>query len=117
LITPEQISLCIDKARTLRAVACARPVTETLKRANDTGEIVASIEREGAWIMETPQVFERELLCRAYERVIQDQLAVTDEVSAVQHLGAKVYVVGNSSPNPKITYPADLVLAEKQLSR
>ena len=38
---------------------------------------------------------------------------MTDEVSAVQHLGVEVFVVGNESPNPKITHPADLRLAEK----
>jgi 2-C-methyl-D-erythritol 4-phosphate cytidylyltransferase len=113
LITPEQITRCIQKARELKAVACARPVTETLKRADVRGAITESIERDGAWVMETPQVFQRELLCAAYERVLRDGLRVTDEVSAVQHLGAEVFVVENASPNLKITHPADLLLAEK----
>lgn len=115
LITPEQIGRCIEKARELKAVACARPVNETLKRADKRGVITGSIDRAHAWIMETPQVFDRELLCEAFDLVLRDGITVTDEVSAVQHLGASVFVVENASPNLKITHPADLALAEKLL--
>lgn len=115
LITPEQITRCIQRAEEVAAVACARPVTETLKRVAADGSISGSIERDGAWIMETPQVFDRALLCHAYARVIQDGLAVTDEVSAVQHFGSSVFVLDNPSPNPKITHPSDLPLAERLL--
>ncbi len=117
LITPEQIARCIAKAREYKAVACARPVTETLKRVDARGVIADSIDRDGAWIMETPQVFERALLCDAYDRVVREGLLVTDEVSAVQHHGAEVFVLDNPQPNPKITYPADLEMAERLLAR
>ena len=117
LITPEQISRCIAKARACSAVACARPVTETLKRVDERGVITGSIERDGAWVMETPQVFSRSLLCRAYERVVAEGALVTDEVSAVQRLGAEVFVVENPLPNPKITFAADLRFAEQLISR
>ena len=113
LITPEQITRCIAKADECGAVACARPVTETLKRVDSHHIITGNMERNGAWIMETPQVFDRALLCEAYESVMRDKLTVTDEVSAVQHIGAKVAVIDNLSPNPKITHPADLALAER----
>ncbi len=116
LITPEQIARCIEKAREVKAVACARPITETMKRVSADGSISGSIERNGAWIMETPQVFDRALLCAAYDRVVREALPVTDEVSAVQHLGIAVQVIGNPSPNPKITYPGDLAFAERWLS-
>lgn len=116
LITPAQISACIARARQTRAAACARPVVETLKRVDAQGIIEGSIPREGAWIMETPQVFDREVLCAAYERVLLDGLLVTDEVSAVQHLGIPVHVQDNPSPNLKITYPADLDLAAQLLA-
>jgi len=115
LITPEQISRCVNRAREARAVACARPVTETLKRVSSSGVITASVDREGTWIMETPQVFERHLLCQAYEQVMQQNLLVTDEVSAVQLTGAEVFVLDNPESNLKITYPSDLLLAEQLL--
>lgn len=113
LISVAQVARCIEAARNQAAVACARPMTETLKRCDDEGRISESIDRANAWIMETPQVFRRELLVRAYDAVIRDHLLVTDEVSAVQHLGEPVFVVENSEPNPKITFPADIVLAER----
>lgn len=113
LISVRQITRCIEAARTQAAAACARPMTETLKRCDSDGRITSSIDRANAWIMETPQVFKRDLLVRAYEAVIRDQVLVTDEVSAVQHLGEPVFVIENSEPNPKITFPADIVLAQR----
>ncbi|MDP1588417.1 MAG: 2-C-methyl-D-erythritol 4-phosphate cytidylyltransferase [Prosthecobacter sp.] len=113
LISVDQITRCIGAARTQAAVACARPMTETLKRCDSDGRITDSIDRANAWIMETPQVFQRELLVRAYDAVIRDSLLVTDEVSAVQHLGEPVFVVENAEPNPKITFPADILLAQR----
>jgi 2-C-methyl-D-erythritol 4-phosphate cytidylyltransferase len=113
LISVAQITRCIEAARTQAAVACARPMTETLKRCDSAGRIIDSIDRANAWIMETPQVFQRDLLVKAYDAVIRDGLQVTDEVSAVQHLGASVHVVENFELNPKITFPADILLAQR----
>lgn len=115
LISPVQISKCIAAAREQRAVACARPMTETIKRVDADGRITESLDRNGVWVMETPQVFAKDLLVSAYEAVIRDGALVTDEVSAVQHVGVAVVVVDNPSPNPKITFPADLVFAENFL--
>lgn len=113
LITSAQIARCVHRARQAAAVACARPVTETLKRANSAGCIVESIDRTNMWIMETPQVFRRALLLEAYQNVLEEGVAVTDEVSAMQMLGVPVCVVENTSPNIKITFPSDLALAER----
>lgn len=115
LITPEQISKCISAAREQQAVACARPMTETIKRTDARGRITDSLDRTGVWVMETPQVFAKDLLLSAYEAVIRDGALVTDEVSAVQHVGVEVFVVDNPAPNPKITFPADLTFAENFL--
>jgi 2-C-methyl-D-erythritol 4-phosphate cytidylyltransferase len=115
LITPLQISKCITAARLRGAAACARPMTETLKRADADSRVTDSIDRNGVWVMETPQVFQRDLLVRAYQEVLQNDAVVTDEVSAIQHLRADVFVIENTEPNPKITFPADLTAAEKHL--
>ncbi len=113
LISVAQITRCVEAAQTKAAVACARPMTETLKRCDTTGRIIDSIDRANAWIMETPQVFQRALLVKAYDAVLRDGLHVTDEVSAVQHLGEFVHVVENFEINPKITFPADILLAQR----
>ncbi len=115
LISRDQISKCITAAREKQAVACARPMTETIKRADASGRICESLDRAGVWVMETPQVFTKPLLVRAYEAVIREGVLVTDEVSAMQHIGVPVFVIENTAPNPKITFPSDLTLAERFL--
>ncbi|HYY13490.1 MAG TPA: 2-C-methyl-D-erythritol 4-phosphate cytidylyltransferase, partial [Chthoniobacterales bacterium] len=62
--------------------------------------------------MQTPQVFARELLVDAYEALAAKSISVTDEVSAVQHLGRKVVLVPNQDFNFKITYPRDFLIVE-----
>jgi 2-C-methyl-D-erythritol 4-phosphate cytidylyltransferase len=62
--------------------------------------------------MQTPQVFERKLLEEAYVTVFTKNLRITDEVSAVEHLGRKVVLVSSEDSNFKITYERDLPLAE-----
>lgn len=117
LIHPGQISRCIEKARATGAAASARPVSETLKRVDGEGRVSGSVDRNNLWIMETPQVFSRTLLTEAYEAVLRDGALVTDEVSALERLGHPVWLVDNPAPNPKITWPADLALAERLLER
>ena len=115
LIHSSQISRCLAKARETGAAASARPVSETLKRADASGRVCGSVDRAGLWIMETPQVFARPLLVQSYEAVLREGLLVTDEVSALERLGHPVWLVDNPTPNPKITWPPDLAVAERLL--
>lgn len=115
LIDPAQISRCLARAAETGAAASARRVTETLKRADAEGRVTGGIDRDGVWIMETPQVFRLPLLKAAYTEVIRENAAVTDEVSAAERAGNPVWLVENSRPNPKITLPGDLETAERLL--
>lgn len=117
LITPEQIERVLAECRISGAAALASPVKDTLKRADQQRAVVESISREDVYAMETPQIFERDLILRAYEAVRAQQLMITDEVSAVELLNHKVRLVPNEQPNFKITYPADLPLAGFVLSQ
>lgn len=112
LVSPIDIDRCVKAAHTHRASALARRVTETLKRSNAEDFSSAGVSREHLWFMETPQVFEVGLLRQAYEFVTQNDLIVTDEVSAVEALGFHVKLIESEHPNLKITTPADLKLAE-----
>jgi 2-C-methyl-D-erythritol 4-phosphate cytidylyltransferase len=111
LIHPADIDRCVHAAATHAAIALARRVTETLKRADPADFCVASVSREHLWLMETPQVFGTALLQTAYAELAARQLTVTDEVSALQAIGARVKFIESTHPNPKITCPADLALA------
>jgi len=111
LVNGAMIERCLEAARNTGASACARPVTDTLKRINDEGFIIESVDRTKLWAIETPQIFRAELLRRAYAEVIAAGAYVTDETSAVQRAGAPVALVATPEWNSKITYPADLEVA------
>lgn len=108
LVTGTMIERCLESARNTGASACARPVTDTLKRINDEGFIIDSVDREGLWAVETPQIFRAELLRHAYAEVIATGGHVSDETSAVQAAGAPVALVETPEWNGKITFPDDL---------
>ena len=117
LITPEQIGTVFEACRQHGAAALAEPVTDTLKRADENRVVNGAVERKGLYAMQTPQIFSRDLLVKAYEAVAAKNLSVTDEVSAVELLGAKVLLVPHDEFNLKITYPRDLLLAQSYLTR
>lgn len=115
LITPAQITRCIEAAKQHGAAASAAPITDTVKRADAAKRVSAHVEREDLWAMETPQVFETSLLKHAYEKIIAAGQTVTDEVSAIERLGHPIQLVPNETPNPKITFAEDLKTAAKLL--
>jgi 2-C-methyl-D-erythritol 4-phosphate cytidylyltransferase len=112
LVTPEQVERVFAECREHRAAASTEPVTDTLKRADKDLYVIASVDRDQLYVMQTPQIFERELLEEAYRAVFTEKLRITDEVSAVEHLGRKVVLVPNNDFNFKITCQRDLRLAE-----
>lgn len=116
LVRPIEIERVFAAAQKHGAAALAAPVADTLKRANAERLVTASIEREGLFAMQTPQIFARSLLEEAYAKVRADGLSITDEVSAVQHLGREVVLVANDAPNFKLTFSTDLALAEAILA-
>ncbi|MFI3243194.1 MAG: 2-C-methyl-D-erythritol 4-phosphate cytidylyltransferase [Akkermansia sp.] len=112
LIAPKYIKDCLAVAQQTGAAACAHPIVDTLKRAdaNDCS-LPEVVSREHLWGMETPQIFSRQLLLKAYDYVRQHGCVVTDEVSAVEQLGQATSLV-SGGVNLKITMPYDLALAE-----
>lgn len=112
LITAAAIERVFDVAQEYGAAALAAPMNDTLKRATSDFVVCGSVDRERLYAMQTPQVFARELLEQAYERVAADAAMITDEVSAIEHIGRPVFLVANDEYNFKITFPHDLRLAE-----
>jgi len=117
LITPEQIERVFQCCRKHGAAALAEAVTDTLKRADVDLAVAGAVERHRLYAMQTPQIFERQLLERAYRAVAAKRMPVTDEVSAVELLGGKVALVVNDDFNFKVTYERDLWLAEFVLQK
>jgi 2-C-methyl-D-erythritol 4-phosphate cytidylyltransferase len=111
LITPREIDRVYLAAKKHGAAVLATPVPDTLKLASSDGVVCGSIERENVFAMQTPQIFARQLLHEAYDRVAKEARHVTDEVSAVQNI-AKVAIVRAEDENMKITFANDLAIAE-----
>jgi 2-C-methyl-D-erythritol 4-phosphate cytidylyltransferase len=117
LVTPDQIDAVYMAAREHGAASLVAPVSDTLKRASPEGFVLESIDRRNVYAMQTPQVFARDVLQESYLRLAELGHAVTDEVSAVELLGRAVFLVPADGPNFKITFKADLDLAETVLRR
>ena len=86
----------------------AVPVADTLKREDTGGRVDATIAREGLWQAQTPQMFRYGVLTRA----LADARSVTDEAGAIEAAGLAPKLVKGDATNLKVTYPADLPLAE-----
>jgi 2-C-methyl-D-erythritol 4-phosphate cytidylyltransferase len=116
LISSSTISKAMLFATKCGAVALAAPVVETLKKADNDGLLVGSIDRSGLWTMQTPQIFRRDWLVAAYELVVARGARVTDETSAVEMAGFPVRLLQSGDWNVKVTYPTDLELARSLFS-
>lgn len=92
------------------AAILATPVTSTLKRVSADMTIVETVNREGLWEAQTPQVFRRDLLEKAFAH--DAAATATDEAQLMEAIGQKVTVVRGSPINLKITSREDLRLAE-----
>lgn len=95
------------------AAILADPVSSTLKRVDSKQRVEATVDRQRLWAAQTPQVFRRELLLKAY--AARAGKAVTDDASLVEALGETVTIVQGSPLNLKITTRDDLRLAEQIL--
>ncbi|OOF55634.1 2-C-methyl-D-erythritol 4-phosphate cytidylyltransferase [Rodentibacter myodis] len=95
----------------------AIPVTDTIKRANQTGEIIATEDRSQLWQAQTPQFFPSLSLKKALKDGLKQNNIITDEASAMELAGFRPHLVAGRSDNIKVTRPEDLALAEFYLTR
>lgn len=112
LVRPDLVERIFELARTHDGAASAAPVTDTLKRADDNHVVIGGVDRAHLFAVQTPQIFRRDLLEKACHAVSDAGLEVTDEISAVERAGGRIVLLPNEEPNFKITYQADLLLAE-----
>lgn len=112
LVTPDLIERIFQLTRSHGGAASASAVIDTLKRVDEDRVVTGGVARENLFAVATPQIFRRDLLTRAYEAVFEAGVEVTDEISAVERIGGKVLLLPNEEPNFKITFSADLALAE-----
>ncbi len=105
------IDRVVRAANTYGAAAPAIPVKDTIKVVHG-GIVKETPERSGLRAVQTPQVFDFDLLRGALAKAKADGVAITDDCSAVEHMGMSVRIVEGDERNIKITTPMDLKIAE-----
>ena len=111
LVSEQVIARTVQSAMTCGAAAPAIPVKDTVKVAH--GDVVRKTpNRDDLYAVQTPQVFDFDILRGALKKAAEDHITVTDDCSAVEHMGFKVKLVTGEERNIKITTPLDLKIAE-----
>lgn len=111
LVSGELIDKVIRAAHSYGAAAPAIPVKDAIK-VFEGGFIAATPDRSTLRAVQTPQVMDRDLLLGALEKAEQEGTALTDDCSAVEHIGMRVRLVEGEERNLKVTTPLDLKIAE-----
>lgn len=93
------------------------PVADTMKRTGGDDEVLETVSREHLWRALTPQMFRLGQLKQALQTALADGFLVTDDASAMEHIGLKPRMLAGRGDNMKITRPEDLILAETYLAR
>lgn len=106
------IDACARAAAEAGGAIVALPARDTIKIADESGNIVATPDRRTIWQAQTPQIFRRELLERAYAAAAEEGFLGTDDASLVERLGEVVRLVEGEPTNRKLTTPDDLQWAE-----
>ncbi|MGI6451098.1 MAG: 2-C-methyl-D-erythritol 4-phosphate cytidylyltransferase [Desulfitobacteriia bacterium] len=117
LLTVEELNSFLEKTADLRAAVPAVPVKDTIKIINDRGWVVETPLRSSLRAIQTPQVFNRDLLEKVHKLAKEEGYQGTDDASLMEWQGYKVKTTEGSYENIKITTPEDLLLAEAILCR
>jgi len=108
-LTLDLIQNGLEAARETGAAVPAVPVKDTIKLADDEGLVKETLQRDGLWAIQTPQVFTFDIIAKAYKELTSE---ITDDAAAVEQLGYKVKLYMGDHNNIKVTTLEDLALAE-----
>jgi 2-C-methyl-D-erythritol 4-phosphate cytidylyltransferase len=114
-IDPEILERTVIAASLHHAAAPAVSITSTIKKVNE-GFISETVSREGLYEIQTPQIFQADIIKAALTNAMNKSIAVTDDCMAVELIGIPVRIVEGSRMNIKITDNNDLKIAEAFLS-
>ena len=105
------IDRVVRAANSYGAAAPAIPVKDTIKEVNG-GIVKGTPDRDTLRAVQTPQVFDFDLLRGALKKAILEEAKITDDCSAIENMGMSVKIVEGDERNIKITTPLDLKMAE-----
>lgn len=116
-VNEEIIRRGVENVSRYGACAAGMPVKDTIKIVDENGFVKDTPDRNMVWLVQTPQVFETELVKEAYTRLMrEEELNVTDDAMVVEHmLHLPVKLFYGAYENIKITTPEDLEIGEQFL--
>ncbi len=114
LIDWQTIDRVVRAGSTYGAAAPAVPVKDTVKVVAG-GIVKETPDRSALQAVQTPQVFDFDLIRGALVKAREDDIKLTDDCSAVEHMGMSVKIVKGEERNIKITTPMDLKIAQMLL--
>jgi 2-C-methyl-D-erythritol 4-phosphate cytidylyltransferase len=113
LLSHELISKCILKAEKEESAIPVIMSRDSIRQITNTGS--RNLTRQEIRIVQTPQAFNSVLLKESFQQAYQDTF--TDEASVVQYAGHSIQLIEGEEENIKITFPMDLIVAERLLSQ
>lgn len=117
LIMPEEVCNVISAAKEYGAAALGVMPKDTIKTADKDGFISATVARDNAYLIQTPQVFLRQKLIEAHEAAKAGGFAATDDCMLMERMGVRIKIVEGSYENIKLTTPEDMYTAERILKK
>lgn len=112
LISQDEINSVISDCKEFGAAALGVKVKDTLK-TSQKGFITSTVDRNGVYSIQTPQVFFSEEIIAAHKRA--QNFDATDDCSLAEAAGIKIKITEGSYNNIKITTPEDIVIATEIL--
>lgn len=110
-VTVQVIEDAVAQAAVNGAAAPAVPVRDTIKAAKN-GLVERTLDRSELYAVQTPQIFDGDLIRAALQKAVDDGVTLTDDCAAVERLGMKVALTPGDERNIKLTTPADLLVGE-----
>ncbi len=111
LVTEDVVTRALQSAEQRGSGVAALPVSDTVKRVGEDGEVLETLSRQSLFAMQTPQAFRVELIRQAHALAERDGFQGTDDAALLEHAGMPVYVTEGSRRNLKLTTAFDLTLA------
>jgi 2-C-methyl-D-erythritol 4-phosphate cytidylyltransferase len=113
-VSEEVIEACFAEAVRSGAAIPVVTMVDSIREAEGEGKS-RPVDRNRYLAVQTPQVFQSELLVEAYRQPYTP--AFTDDASVVEAMGTVIHTVAGNRENIKITGPLDLLMAEALLRK
>jgi len=115
-ISASLLNRVIDRGQKTGAAVVAIPVDDTIKQVSGD-RIERTLSRESLWLVQTPQVFRRDVIVHAYQWAFFNGIVATDDSELVERWGYPVHIVPGKRSNIKITTVEDLELAKMLIQK